>query len=194
MLSSCGIIIFTENDCRDVEYQGEQFWYPESVGQSIVYIDSAGNERAFEIIKKNIEHVTRYYSDTGCSCETKSEMVLKSGNDTILFYRRSTYIRDDPMKTINDNVFMFDGDHSIFYEKNAERYEDLSIGEQEIKNCVVFEQSYDSGDRVNKFYYAEGYGIVRYIMQDGQTWTKEDLIDYRKNELNSFNVNEYVCE
>ena len=193
-LNSCGKLWNVETDCRDFDFQGEEYWFPESVGDNVVFIDSENNKMAFKVTKKESSHVTQYYTDTGCGCRDYSNMILISGSDTIYLKRLSAYIYDNAAETIEDIVFMFNNEHSIFFETELVGFENMTIDTVQIDSCRVYEEDYDEGRRINKVIFAKGIGIVRYIMQDGTVWTNSDLIIKEENNLDSFDYEEYVCE
>jgi len=191
---SCGKLFYVETECREFSYHGEEYWFPQSVGENVIFVDASENEKIFTVVKKVSSHVTMYYTDSGCGCEDYSNMILTSGNDTIYLKRLSRYIYDQDAENAEDIVFLFNNEHSIFFETELLGIQDLTIDTIQINNCRVYEEDYDEGRRINKVYFAKGIGIVRYIMQDGTIWTNKDLTDHGENQLSSFDYSENVCE
>ena len=194
ILAGCGKLINVEEDCRDFSFQGEEYWFPENIDSNVIFKDSDNNEKVFKVIKKKSTHVSKYFTDTGCGCNDYSNMILTSDTDTIYLKRLSKYIYDNEAETIEDIVFMFNRDHSIFFETALIGFENITINNIQVNNCRVYERDYSQGRRINKVIFAKGIGIVRYIMQDGKFWTNSSLVITEENKLDSFNYTENICE
>lgn len=193
--TSCGVLLWVDNPCREFALDGEEYWFPQSLGDTVTFVNNESEKMEFVITGKVSSHVTKYITDTGCSCRDYSNMEMVCGLDTIYLQRLSKYIYDDAAVTALHVVFMFDNlEHSIFFNEDMKEDEDLQIDSVQIRDCRVYEQNYKEGRRINKVFLAKGMGIMRYIMQDGTIWTNEDLTKHEENQLNSFDYEEFECD
>lgn len=193
--TSCGMLLWVDNPCREFILDGEEYWFPQSLDQTVTFINNNNDTMDFKITSKVSSHVTKYITDTGCSCRDYSNMMLVSGLDTIYLQRLSRYIYSDSAATDLHVVFMFaNREHSIFFDEDMKTDENLEVDTIKVNNCRVYEQNYTEGRRINKVYMSKGRGIIRYIMQDGVVWTNKDLTKYDENQLNSFDYEEFECD
>ena len=94
VFSSCGVIVFRDVICRDFKLTNQNYWFPVKTGDSVVFVNSLNKSMEFRVIEKKIEHTTRYFSDTGCSCNDWSGMMLVNATDTIWVNITNDYIFD----------------------------------------------------------------------------------------------------
>ena len=193
-IESCGRWFWIEQDCREFYFHGEEFWFPETKDAKVVFMNTSGQEKTFTVIKKKSSHVSKYITDTGCGCKDYSNMILIDNNDTIYLMRLSTYVYDNDAETFEDIVFMFNRDHSIFFETEFSGFESFKIDSITYDSVRVYKQDYDEGRRINEIYFVKGIGILRFIMQSGEVWTNRNISIRDINNLDSFDYEEKVCE
>ena len=193
-LTSCGKLFWIEIECRDFELTVEKYWFPESVNQSVIFVNSSGEEKEFIVTEKISSHVTNYFSDTGCGCRDYSNMTLVSESDSIYLQRVSTYVYDNEAETIEDLVFKFNLEHSIFFETNFIEYRSIEIEDIVFDSVKVYSQTYNEGERINQLFLKKGIGILQYVTHYDEVWINKDLSIKEENNISSIDYNDYVCE
>jgi len=195
IFSSCGVIVFRDVTCRDFKVTDQKYWFPAKTGDSVVYANSLHQSMGFKVIEKKIEHTTRYYSDTGCSCNDWSGMMLVNSTDTIWVNSTNDYIFDDKdarseeiMLNINHVRSGFDGTQSTLLPT-------YTIGGNQFADVKQFSGTYTDSTHVKKVYMAKNAGIIRFEMVNGKSWTNKSLAqDSIPDILKTFEYTEGACE
>ena len=68
--SSCDLFIHRDIDCRPFALAEEHYWFPASVGDSIIFV-STGARKGYMVRQMDALHTTGYKSDTGCGCHNR---------------------------------------------------------------------------------------------------------------------------
>jgi len=175
VFSSCGVIVFRDVICRDFKLTNQNYWFPVKTGDSVVFVNSLNKSMEFRVIEKKIEHTTRYFSDTGCSCNDWSGMMLVNATDTIWVNITNDYIFDEKDARSEDILLIINHVRSGFHGSESILLPTCSIGGKQFADVRQFSGSYTDSTQVKTVYMAKNAGIIRFEMVNGKTWTNKSL-------------------
>ncbi len=194
-LSSCGTLVFRDVTCRDFKLTNQNYWFPVNVGDSVVFINSHNKRMVLNVVEKKIEHTTRYYSDTGCSCNDWSGMMLINSTDTIWVNATNDYVFDNKDERSEEMMLNINHVKSGFYGTQSTLLPTYSIGDNQFKDIKQFTGTNTDSTHVKTVYMAKNAGIIRFEMVNGETWTNKSLAqDSIPNLIKTFEYVEGPCE
>lgn len=189
MLNSCGVLIWREIECRQVEVDYENYFFPLDNGENVVFIVN-GEERVFTIEDQFIDHTKAYFSDTGCDCADQSVQLITDGKDSIWFDQISYYIEKNPATTAQKVVFNIEDEWFGFNEANLEYKDQVDVNGITINDVQIY--SSDKQD-LTKVIIAKGIGIVKMEFSNGDVWINKNLNEIGKFKFSRFRFKEVVC-
>jgi hypothetical protein len=196
ILSSCGKIIFRKITCRDFQISGENYWFPLNQGDSVVFVNSQSKVRKkFNVVDKQISHITNYTSDTGCGCSDISRMLLTSGSDSLWFYNELKYVEKNKGDYREDIVLIMNGKGTGIYETSKTKLDSYAINNVNFADVEYFEcKTCKDNLSVKKVYRAKNIGILSFEFVDGQLWVNENLSKTGTTTKESFQYKEETCQ
>jgi hypothetical protein len=195
ILSSCGVLVFRDVTCRDFKLTSQNYWFPIKTGDTVVFVNTHNENMVLKVVEKKIEHTTRYYSDTGCSCNDWSGMMLVNPADTIWVNITNDYVFDNKDEPSEDMMLKINHVKSGFYGTQSTLLATYSIGNNQFTNVKQFIGTYTDSTHVKTVYMAKNAGIIRFEMLDGETWTNKSLTqDSIPNLITTFEYVEGSCE
>lgn len=196
IFTSCGAM-FREISCRDFTLKGEHYWFPTIQGDSVFFVNSALRRKIFIVTENEIQHRTRYISDSGCGCLDNSFMKLQSTDnvDTIFFHNQARYVEGQDGNYSEDILIRISSEFSAFLETNRTKLNTYIIGNITINDVERF----DDKEAINPLdikilYRAKNLGIVRMELVNGEIWINENLTKLGLLTKESFDYSENVCE
>lgn len=193
--SSCGVLVFRDVICRDFTMTTQKYWFPVKTGDSVVFVNSLNKTMGFKVIERKIEHTTRYYSDTGCSCNDWSGMMLVNSTDTMWVNATNDYIFNDKDARSEDVMLIINHVRSGFDGTQSTLLPSYTIGSKQFSDVKQFTGSYTDSTHVKTVYMAKNAGIIRFEMINGKTWTNKSLAqDSIPDLLKTFEYAEGACE
>lgn len=194
MAVGCGEVVFRKVDCQAFSLTEEHYWFPETAGDSVVFVNSTNERKKFIVADKSIYHRPEYTSDTGCGCLEVSGMLLTSGTDSVWFKKEIRYVTDQQKDSTEDVVFVFDDVQSVFYETHRVLLDTYSIGSHSFSDVKKFEYTYTDEAKVKQVYLVKNLGIIRFEMVGGEVWTNANLTTYKTASQDTFTYSEVACE
>lgn len=193
LLTSCSK--YKDITCKAFSLTQESYWFPNLVGDSIIFINNLNVKKKYIITSKEISHTTSYTDNSGCSCLDISGMILVCNTDSIWFNCGNDYYdKDATKKTIELVAFVFSNILSEFNDINKTTDESLTIDTITFNNVKKFELNLTNNLNVKTVYMIKDLGIIRFIMADGEVWTNTNLTNYNPTNQSSFKYVESNCE
>jgi hypothetical protein len=59
LLSSCGMLPFHNVACKPFAVQGEAYWFPLQVGETVIFVNDKNMEKTYTVMDKYISHTTK---------------------------------------------------------------------------------------------------------------------------------------
>ena len=194
-LNSCGALFFIETDCREFEFNVENYWFTDSIGTEITYTDSLDNEKSFIVKDRQVFHTSKYYTDTGCGCSDVSLLQLRNENDTISLWKDSFYQYDNDAD-LSQYIHISFGDTLVsFSHSDIIDEKSIVIDSTQIENCIIFQKKLDDVSNNLEIVLSENQGIIKMIDYRGNIWTIKNLNNSPNSlTLDDFEYFEEVCE
>lgn len=194
LFHSCGVIVFRDVTCRDFKLTNHYYWFPAKKGDSVTFSNS-NNNMMFKVVEKKIEHTTRYYSDTGCSCNDWSGIMLVNTSDTIWINSTNDYVFDEKDESHEKIMLNINRVKSTFNETMSTILPTFTIGNHEFLNVKKFTRTYTDSANIKNVYLAKHAGIIQFEMVNGETWINKSLSqDSIPNLIETFEYVEGSCE
>lgn len=194
IFTSCGVLVFRDVICRDFTLTNQNYWFPVKQGDTVVFVNSHNISKVLKVVEKKIEHTTRYYSDTGCSCNDWSGMLLVNPSDTIWVNASNDYVFDNKDERSENMLLSINHIRSGFHGTQLTLLPTYSIGSNQFTNVKLFSGTYTDSTHVKTVYVAKNAGIIRFEMVNGEIWTNKSLAqDSIPNLINTFEYLEGAC-
>jgi hypothetical protein len=195
IFSSCGTLVFRDVTCRSFKLTNQDYWFPVKTGDTVVFVNSHNKSMVLKVVEKKIEHTTRYYSDTGCSCNDWSGMMLVNPADTIWVNATNDYVFNNEDARSEDLLLSINHVRSGFHGTQSTLLPTYSIGSNQFTDVRQFTGTYTDSTHVKTMYLAKNAGIIRFEMVNGETWTNKSLTqDSIPNLIDTFEYVEGACE
>jgi len=194
LLTNCNKILFREISCKSFKLNEEYYWFPQKIGDSVVFSNSINVKKKFIVKEKSINHRTSYITDNGCGCLDISIMLLTSKTDSIWFKNQVKYLEKQEGNEYEDLVFTLEGTQSVFFETHKTILANYTIDNISFSNVEKFEYNYQNSSKVKTVYCIKNLGIIRFEMVNGEVWTNQNLTNYITTSYDSFTHSENKCD
>ena len=195
IFTSCGVLVFRDVTCRDFKLTNQNYWFPVKTADTVIFVNLHNKSMVLKVVEKKIEHTTRYYSDTGCSCNDWSGMMLVNPADTIWVNSTNDYVFDNKDELSEDMMLKINHVKSGFHGTQSTILPTYSIGDNQFTNVKQFTGTYTDTAQVRTVYMAKNAGIIRFVMVNGETWTNKSLThDSIPDLIKTFEYVEGSCE
>lgn len=194
LYSSCSKSVYKDITCRAFSLTQEQYWFPNSVGDSITFVNSSNAKKKFNIANKEISHTSSYANSSGCSCIDISGMILTSNTDSIWFNNGNEYLENDAAKNSELVAFVLSNVFTEFSQIQKTTVATLTINNVTFTNVKKFEGTYTNNLNVKTVYMVKDLGIIRFEMVSGEIWTNTNLTNINPTNQSSFSYSEKTCE
>lgn len=193
-LSTCDRVEYKDVFCRDFELVNENYWFPNAVGDSVVFVNEREFTQTFKIADKSIVHTTKYTDNTGCTCSDVAGILLSNANDSIYFINNYAYTNNNPATKYEDVVFSLGDRKSYFFETQKTTLTTYTIGDKSFTDVVKFENELTQTGYIKSLFLVRNLGIVQFITTDGAVWTNANLTSFSQNSIDKFKFRNTTCQ
>jgi hypothetical protein len=190
-LSSCGILIWRNIECRPYTLNFEEYWVQGEEGlDGVTLMNPTHQEKTFSLKDKWISHTEHYFSDTGCKCRDGSAQLLSTATDSIWMVTEANYIENAKANYLERVVVIINGQKSIFSNF------DLITNSTQLYSDSILVRTYES-DTISKGVYAitfaKGIGPIELKLKNGEHWESSETKPKEISPISSYRFKVINC-
>lgn len=171
----------------------EFYWFPESLGDSILFLDQDSNKIQYQIVEKIAWHTDKYISDTGCRCTDISRVFAVNKQDTMWFSKRHDYTENWERDKEDRLGFIYNGGNSYFNSSKVTAIDTIQINGIIIEDVLKYSEVRVDTLPFKSVYLARNLGVVKIDLKDGGFWVNQKLEISDTTKIADFSYMESSC-